>query len=715
MDDKLMSMIKDVDDDYLIGLCNKGTVKRAYKDLDQETPSLTWEEEGAKVALKEETCMIRMPLGESTCSCPSRSVCRHMITAVLWLKREAAQNAGEETSEGEQEASRAPGGAEPEQSPAGPKLLEEVLQIPSERLKKALKGRKYQQFLAHMRAGEKPVLEESSIVTVTIPWESATVKLLEPFAYSTCSCHSKELCAHKAQAVLAYQIEKGRMSLADLDELQEAGRTFDTEQVQQVCKSICEDVLQQVCTGLSRQSPEISESLDRLAVIAHRAELADLETGLRAAASEYRQYFARSAAFRNEELFRRLLDLYGKAKTLRTAGDQETIRRLAGSFRDAYEPAGKLHLLGMGGRTFSSKTGYEGEIYYFLEPEQKRWYTWTDARPVFYEGMRRRPPASSGNAPAPWGLNCSREQLQSLDFELLSARAASGCRLSVSQESKGEVLGERSLHMPGVRELIFWDYEELLKENFGLSPDAGALTVQNRVSGRREKLVLAGAVGWGETHFDTVQQRFSWKLHDRNGKKLSVSLKYTKEEKLTINLLERLEKRLQKRPREAIVFFGSVYLDEEGGLCLYPIEFFLKEAEELAQQEGLTGAQERDGGKEQNAVSENVLWSMERYRKEAVRQLSDLFISGLSSVQGDRTGRLSELAEEGERMGLHYAGAKLADIHKALEAGRHQMEFAPEPVLQAMGELDAYLRACREKLAYDQARNVMCAPEEGER
>ena len=29
-----------VDDDYLTGLCNKGTVKRAYKDLALETPSV---------------------------------------------------------------------------------------------------------------------------------------------------------------------------------------------------------------------------------------------------------------------------------------------------------------------------------------------------------------------------------------------------------------------------------------------------------------------------------------------------------------------------------------------------------------------------------------------------------------------------------------------------------------------------------------------------
>ena len=88
--EELKALIQQVDDDYLIGLSNKGTLKRALKDLEQETPSFTWEEGAARVALKEETCVIRAPLGESSCSCPSRSVCRHIITAVLFLKRELA-------------------------------------------------------------------------------------------------------------------------------------------------------------------------------------------------------------------------------------------------------------------------------------------------------------------------------------------------------------------------------------------------------------------------------------------------------------------------------------------------------------------------------------------------------------------------------------------------------------------------------------------------
>ena len=93
--EELKTFIQQVDDDYLIGLSNKGTVKRAYKDLEQQlqleaeiqTSHFIWNENNIKVTLKEETCTICKPLGESTCSCPSKSICRHIITAILWIKK----------------------------------------------------------------------------------------------------------------------------------------------------------------------------------------------------------------------------------------------------------------------------------------------------------------------------------------------------------------------------------------------------------------------------------------------------------------------------------------------------------------------------------------------------------------------------------------------------------------------------------------------------
>jgi len=670
----LRVLIQKADDDYLAGLSNKGTVKRAYKDLEQETPVLTWQKEEAQVALRDATCVICAPLGESRCSCPSRNICRHVVTAILWIKQELEQDPKAEENSSEESG----------------KAMEEILSFPAERLKRACGSGRFRTFLAHIRAGELPPIEERSIVTVTLPWENATVKLLEPFDYSTCTCHSRELCPHKAQAALAYQIKKGRTALKDLERMQEAEETWDVELVARTGRKVCEALMRQACTGLSRQSREVTGELERLAVLSHRAKLPKLENGLRELAGEYEQCFSRSAAFRQRELLSKFLQLYGRAGKLADAESQEEIRPLSGNFRDTYEPVGKLHLAAMGGRTFSSKTGYEGETYYFLETEKKQWYTWTDARPVFYEGVRRRPLAGAEQNQAPWGLNCSREQMQELEFDLTGAKAASKGRLSASQDTKAEITGVRSFEEDAIWQMIRWDYEKLLKEY-------ETKAWKGKRDEGQEKLALVGAVRWENTEFDPIRQRFSWCIYDTMGRKLFVSIKYTKEEQLTIRLLERLEQRLRKRPQGNIVFFGSLYLDEESRLCLFPIEFFLKDTKKGEE------INEPAASEEEIRLFPDAVKTLSQYCREAAGQLSDLFISGFDSVSDDVLDQMEILGEDAKHLGLHGAAGELRHISGLLRGKRHQMEFSPGPVLEAMERLEQYLSVCQEKISWDLA------------
>ena len=64
------------DDEYLIGLSNKGTVNRAKKDLQNLTPTAEAAGEMVVVTMGEATVMLLAPLGKSMCSCPSASMCR---------------------------------------------------------------------------------------------------------------------------------------------------------------------------------------------------------------------------------------------------------------------------------------------------------------------------------------------------------------------------------------------------------------------------------------------------------------------------------------------------------------------------------------------------------------------------------------------------------------------------------------------------------------
>ena len=72
-----------VNEQTLIELSNKGIYKRALKESQNMTLSAEKIHECYIVKLDGETCTIKSPLDESQCTCVSRGMCRHIITAIL--------------------------------------------------------------------------------------------------------------------------------------------------------------------------------------------------------------------------------------------------------------------------------------------------------------------------------------------------------------------------------------------------------------------------------------------------------------------------------------------------------------------------------------------------------------------------------------------------------------------------------------------------------
>lgn len=297
--------------------------------------------------------------------------------------------------------------------------------------------------------------------------------------------------------------------------------------------------------------------------------------------------------------------------------------------------------------------------------------------------------------------------MMELEFYLEQAKATEDGRLSVSQETKSEIVGERNLKQEALVQMIYWDYGKLLQEVFGTEQEGFGLSDKNE---GRERLALVAAVGCEESRFDSVLQRFTMGLWDKKGNRLSIALRYSKEEQYTIRVLERLSSRLKKQGMKHMVFFGIPYL-EQGELFLYPIEFF----EGGPWEDGLIdmGAEvsaqmEMDdpGKREQGSclpLDSKVLAEMERFLKELRQVSADLFQSGLASVQEEALQILHRLAEESEQLGLHGAAKELGILEEGLQSKRHRMDFEPEPIIRAWIRFYRYLRAGRGKVSLDQA------------
>ena len=636
--------LEDIDDEYLIGLSNKGIVKRAYKDKEEIKAEIGDMGEEASVKVGTETVTVRFPLGESKCTCPSRSICRHVVQAILVLRESClkqgngslvqsadaagtgnacqgvdaagtgnagqgvdtagtgnvaqgvdAAGAGSAVQAGaasSQEASLSPEALQAESGPA-PKdpaqkqegaesgreaasrtakaenLKREVNAYPLTALKKILGIRQMQNFVNLTKAGIKPAIRYASVITVELPpqefGEGTVVKLLSPLEYSSCTCHKKELCMHKAAAMLWCQLESGALTGDGLDMLWNAGEdgdspVYDMDKMRDAAgqmKTFLEELL---ATGLSRTSPDACDYLERLAIISHNAGLARFEGYFRALSDSYDRYFKRKAAFKTEELMAQTARLYRRVSLLMQAKDGGEVLRQAGEFRADYLPAGNLDLTGITMERFQTPTGYEGETIYFLEETSKQWYTYTNARPMFYEPGKRR--GRMEKSQAPWGLNLSLEELLKVRIRLTGAKCDPRRRLSSSQETKGEVTAARRLELSDLEGWFYEDFDKLYREQVD---KPGKWLKDQEEAGEGMNLVCVQPKSCAKADFSRTGQQLSVPIYDKAGREMLVEVEYSKRESGTIKYLERIVEK--KTP----CFLGRLYL-REGRMRMYPVD-----------------------------------------------------------------------------------------------------------------------------------------------
>ena len=107
--------------------------------------------------------------------------------------------------------------------------------------------------------------------------------------------------------------------------------------------------------------------------------------------------------------------------------------------------------------------------------------------------------------------------------------------------------------------------------------------------------------------------------------------------------------------------------------------------------------------KSDSSFSMEAVYTLEQLLLELRQLLTDLFQSGLSSVQEGSLSELHRLEKESEELGLHGASEGLAALGRDLEGKRHRMEYDPEAGIEIWGKLMEYVRTCLKKASYDQA------------
>lgn len=674
----------EVGDDYLIGISNKGIVKRAYKDKTEGGYQVLAFGEESEVSAGGEHVRIKFPLAESSCSCPSRTICRHIILGILALKDWAAETEKDKTASDGQRPEK----EIEEAGEKGKNVEKEIEAYPLASILRILSDKQLQSITGQAESGQKACTVSSSVITVEPPGMEHKVKLLSPLEYSTCTCHKKEFCIHKAAAVLWYKLEAGMTTVEELKAAAGERTEYDKGQIREAAgqmKVFLEELLD---TGLARVSPDVTDYLERLAIISHNARLARFEGYWRALYDCYGDYRKRKASFRVRDLIEQLTRLYRRTELLLAAEEGMEIQKLAGEFRSEYNFIGNLDLTGIAIEHFESKTGYEGETVYFLEDHTKEWYTYTSARPVYYEKNGRQ--RGRGKAQAPWGLPLSLEALAESQIHLTGAKWDGQKRISSSQETKGELVRNWKRSDPLSAEAFggwyYRDFGKLYKERIGKKEICWL--------GEKEKgteLVLLRSRRCKKAVFSETEQKLFMSLYDDKEREVVVETAYSKKEARTIRYLERITE--EKIP----CFLGKVYL-RNGKIRMYPVaaleEGEWQEDEEQGEESGYCGGQTGED-----------LWlkreALGMLLEDAANLMEELFQSGFDTVHDSTMASLTDMEKSAGQYGMQYLADMLGELAKGLSMRRHRLERKKDNLAELYTRFNEYLYLCGKKVAYD--------------
>lgn len=328
--DDLLQLTENV----LVDLTNKGTVRRALKELDGFDGTVEVRDDGTVVVTADDgtrcELLANKPFGDWPCTCLAGAECRHLVRAVLAYQRWVHTQHNDEQSH------------PPETEPAAPF---DPGSITDEALAAAL-GR--------LQAQAQALVADGLLAQVGVTNDIAVVRLHHPVAvtvrflagndlrYVRCTCADPDPCVHVALAVEAAR--GAPFGETGLRQLPDDGWKPDEALLTRIVAQI--DALLQA--GVEAGGSALRAGWQRLGAQLQQAEMPHLAALVDELVQEQERHASRSVQFDPTRLVRLLGELLARAESFR-GGFAERIpdRLVAGSAAREVEVS-RAKLIGLG-------------------------------------------------------------------------------------------------------------------------------------------------------------------------------------------------------------------------------------------------------------------------------------------------------------------------------------------------------------------------------
>jgi len=541
-------------EDYLIRYANKGLYNRALKDMEKGVSvHYDFTENEVICTLSDDTiCKLTDSIESFACSCPSDKICKHVLIGILDYRRFASHKVGV-NSENEQDADAKHGessaandgapadsGSDKESetfgldaAAAADRSVEAELPVLdfgwlTEReiseLVSPFSPSRVEEAAFRLRYVEELEVREGSLLVVQMKRSGVEVAFTDTpeIARALCAVSGTDGEMYKLEALLRYRASKG---LNDSDAL--AAKLSKVEFPPETLGEFRDSIGELLRNGLARLPHSFADRFELLAIAARSSGLPNLEREARGIHGELELFFARHVRFSARVLLSRLSRVSLMLDALESEIGPARRAQLAGRFRGKYYTVPRLDLYALGAEPWETRSGYRGITYYFYCGEDGGLYTYSQARPAYYEGSefdfsrhyRER---------SPWKPDLSMKDASS---SMLSFRA-----VKVSGEGRLSSGGSPVLTLtvrPAAESFDFWNLRASSFAELASEPVQVGL-----FGGLPRRFKLLRAAGIVDSVYDRVAQALKFTVADAAGDRLELILPYHADWSTAITRLE---------------------------------------------------------------------------------------------------------------------------------------------------------------------------------
>lgn len=538
--DQLGALLARFDDDSYVALANRGLVRRARKDLEQQRVDIV-EQGAAQVVVSFGAQRIhfdhRGP-AHAQCDCPASGICQHILAAAMGLQQTLQASA---TQAGQAD--------EPAVDPLAP-LQAALLAISAAELARHAGKAGYRwawQYVQDLEPEHALVISGSQHLVLALQRPRLTLRYMGGGLDALIAdAELAQIEKYRVAAVLAFQRAHGRELTPPEPTSRQRTQALDLgmdhaladsrdasldESRARLRASLRKILAESVELGLAHLSQGIQERYSTLAVWAQGAEYHRLALLTRRIADHVELLLERAGGA--DEL--RLLDEISIALALVCALDVAAAQgaapsQLVGRARSRYEASVSLELFGLGAQAWRSPAGYVGLTMIFWSPAEQAFMSCTDARPQAQRGFN---PIARYKAAGPWAGLGAPAQTTGSRVMLQGAQVNDARRLSAADSASATVLPLDTTTL--VHQLKPWEsWVDMLtargehRASLLAEPDP------------MKDWVTLRPAQFGKARFDDARQTLIWPLLDGDGHMLAAEMPFDEYSRHAIGRVERL-------------------------------------------------------------------------------------------------------------------------------------------------------------------------------